>query len=161
MSQDPYSKSGFTRESLLEAIKLGEGQFTKRELARALSLKGDQRIALKQALRELENSGMIRKTGGKAYALGDELPSVTVLQITDRDIDGELLCEPVKSDQKGPLIRLAPGEGKAQKGEAAIGMGDRILGRLKREDDGSYEAPPDQAAGTIGSQGSVCLSGEW
>lgn len=140
MSQDPYSKSGFTRESLLEAIKLGEGQFTKRELARALSLKGDQRIALKQALRELENSGVIRKTGGKAYALGDELPSVTVLQITDRDIDGELLCEPVKSDQKGPLIRLAPGEGKAQKGEAAIGMGDRILGRLKREDDGSYEA---------------------
>ena len=78
--------------------------------------KGNQRIALKDALRELEASGVIRKTGSKAYAMGDELPSVTVLQITDRDVDGELLCDPVKSELKGPLIRLAPGDGKAQTG---------------------------------------------
>ena len=38
---DPDPKlAGFTREDLLTAIKSGEGQLGKRELARALGLKG-------------------------------------------------------------------------------------------------------------------------
>ena len=46
MSDDPFQEGGFTREAVIEAVKLGEGRFTKREIARALSLKGDQRAAL-------------------------------------------------------------------------------------------------------------------
>ena len=139
MSSSPYSDGGFSREALIEAIKLGEGRFTKREIARALSLKNEQRVYLKEALAELEAEGIVAKTGRKTYRLSEGLPPVAVLDITDADIDGELLCEPVKDELKGPLIRLAPGEGKGKRG-LALGIGDRVLARLSREADGSYEA---------------------
>ena len=140
MSDDPFQEGGFTREAVIEAVKLGEGRFTKREIARALSLKGDQRAALKDALRRLEDEGAIRKTGRKEYALASGLPPVTVLVISDMDIDGELICEPVKDELKGPLIRLAPSDGKGKAGALALGLGDKVLARLNREADGSYEA---------------------
>ena len=137
MSSDPYEEHGFTRKGLIEAIALGEGQFTKREIARALDLKGDQRSALKQALKDLEADGAIAKTDKKGWRLTGALPSVTVLEIHDRDGDGEFLCRPVKEDLQGPLIRLAPGKGDTG---ASAGLGDRILARLSRDDEGSYEA---------------------
>ncbi|PWE16474.1 ribonuclease R [Marinicauda salina] len=140
MSKDPYADAGFTREALIEAIKLGDGRFSKRELARALSLKGDQRVALKQALKDLETEGVITRTPEKAYALAGRLPKVTVLEVVDRDVDGELLCSPTKQKYAGPPIRLAPGEGEGARGSAAVGIGDRLLARLARLDDGSYEA---------------------
>lgn len=140
MSDNPFDEGGFTREAVIEAVKLGEGRFTKREIARALSLKGDQRAALKDALRDLESEGAIQKTGRKEYQLTQGMPPVTVLEITDFDVDGELLCDPVKKDLKGPLIRLAPGDGKGKSGEMALGLGDKVLARLSREPDGSYEA---------------------
>lgn len=139
---DPSLPPGaaFTREALIEAVKLGEGRFTKRELARALHLKGDDRITLKTALKALEDEGVITRTADKSYALRGGLPPVAVVEIVDRDVDGEMLCRPVKTDHAGPVIRLAPGEGAGKSGESAAGLGDRLLARLTREDDGSYTA---------------------
>ena len=137
MSSDPYEEHGFTRKGLLEAIRLGEGKFTKREIARALDLKGDQRSALKSALKDLEAEGAIAKTDRKGWRLAGALPSVTVVEIHDRDMDGEFLCRPVKEDLQGPTIRLAPGKGDRG---ANAGLGDRILARLSPDDEGGYEA---------------------
>ena len=137
MSSDPYEEHGFTRKSLLDAIRLGEGQFTKREIARSLNLKGDQRSALKAALKELEDGGAIEKTDRKAWRLAGALPAVTVLEIHDRDVDGEFLCRPVKEDLQGPTIRLAPSGGDSR---ARAGLGDRVLARLSPDEDGAYEA---------------------
>lgn len=139
MTDNPFKAGGFTRDALIETIKLGEGRFTKREIARALSLKGEQRVALKEALRTLEVEGAIRKTGRKEYVVGADLPPVTVLEVIDTDIDGELLADPVKEELKGPTIRLAPGEGSGRSGDA-LGIGDKVLARLERLADGSYEA---------------------
>ena len=45
--------TGFTFDGLIEAIKMGEGQFGKRELARALGLRdGEKKRHLKDALAE-------------------------------------------------------------------------------------------------------------
>lgn len=137
MSKDPYLAFGFTKDALIEAIKLGEGSFTKRELARALRLNGEQRVGLKQALKELESTGAIRRNERKAWFVAEGLPKVTVLEIHDRDEDGEFLCRPVKENLQGPLIRL--GEDKKHKGTPP-GIGDRILARLEPQSDGSYEA---------------------
>lgn len=71
---DPFRDGGFTREALLEAIRLGEGRFTKREIARSLALRGDAKIALKSALKVLETDGEITRTGQKSYALRGGLP---------------------------------------------------------------------------------------
>ena len=136
MSADRYVEGGFTRAELLEAIKLGEGKFSKRDIARALGLKGDQRVVLKAALKDLEAEGAIRRTD-KVYVIAGGLPSVTVLEIVDRDVDGEFLCRPTKEELKGPTIRLAPS--KAEHGETA-GMGDQVLARLSPDGEGGYIA---------------------
>jgi ribonuclease R len=129
-----------TRDAVIEAIRLGQGEFGKRELARALRLKGDDRVALKHCLRELIDEGLIRREGRNAYALKDTLPNVTVVVVHDRDTDGELLARPEKFRGDPPLIRLAPGEGQGGRGQPALGVGDRALVRLEAEGDGSYEA---------------------
>ena len=122
MSRDPYEEHGFTRKGLIEAIRLGEGRFTKRELARALGISGDQRIGLKDALRALEAEGAIRKTGAKAYDIAGGLPPVSVLEVYDRDVDGEFLCRPVKKRAAGP--GHSPGA-RTQIGAAAAGRRGR------------------------------------
>ena len=137
MSSDPYEPHGFTRKGLLEAIELGEGGFTKRELARALGVKGDQRAALKAALADLEAEGAIARTEKKGWRIAGALPAVTVLEIHDRDVDGEFLCRPAKEELQGPIIRLAPG--KSERG-ASAGLGDRVLARLSPDGEGGYEA---------------------
>jgi ribonuclease R len=133
-------KPGLSREALIEAIRLGRGEFGKKELARALRLKGDDKIALKFALREMLNDGVIRKEGRSGFALTEALPSVSVVVIHDRDTDGELLARPEKLHGDPPLIRVAPGEAAGGAGGSALGVGDRALVRLIPDDDGSYEA---------------------
>jgi len=134
---DRYEAYGFTRQALLDAIELGDGGFTKRELSRALNLSGDQRVGLKHALKDLEDAGVIEKNHKKAWSLAAGLPPVTVLEVHDRDVDGEFLCRPVKEELQGPVIRL--GYDSKTKG-APPGVGDRILARLTRDEDGEYEA---------------------
>lgn len=63
------------------------------------------------------------------------------MDILDRDADGELLARMRGPDGYfGPTIRLAPGEARAMRGEAAIGVGDRVLARIHRDDDGEFIA---------------------
>ena len=98
MAGEPTSDAGSLREAVVEAIKLGEGQFGKREIARALKLKGTEaKWALKDALADLEADGQITRNSDKTYTLAGALPAVTVVEITDRDTDGELLATPVLS----------------------------------------------------------------
>jgi len=132
--------SGLTREAVIEAIRLGRGEFGKREIAHALRLRGENKIALKFALREMLNEGLIRKEGRSGFALTEALPSVMVVVIHDRDTDGELLARPEKLRGDPPVIRLAPGEGAGGRGTSAIGVGDRALVRISPDEEGGYEA---------------------
>lgn len=132
--------SGLSREAVIEAIRLGRGEFGKREIAHALRLRGEEKIALKFALREMLDEGLIRKEGRSGFALTEALPSVMVVVIHDRDNDGELLARPEKSRGDPPIIRLAPGEGAGGRGNSAIGVGDRALVRISADEDGGYEA---------------------
>jgi len=68
-------------------------------------------------------------------------PNVTILDVYDRDTDGELLARPVtwEQDEPPPPVYLAPDRKKRFSGPA-IGIGDRVLARIKRQKDGTYEA---------------------
>jgi len=133
--------TGFTRADLIRVIKEGAGQYGKREIARALGLKGaDQKRHLKDQLAILTDEGAIARDNKRNYIAAGSLPAVTVVVITDRDNDGELLAEPARADRAAPIIRLAPGEGAGGAGESALGVGDKALVRLAEQEDGSYEA---------------------
>ena len=87
-----------TREQVLAYIAENPGKAGKREIARAFSIKGNDKIALKSLLKDLAEDGLVEKHGKRLMRAGD-LPSVTVLDITTRDSGGGLLARPVAWDE--------------------------------------------------------------
>jgi ribonuclease R len=125
---------------VLEAIQRAGHGASKSDIARALGIGADQKKELRHILRELEDDGALGRTGRRRYADAQALPGSGVMDVLDRDADGELLARMRGPDGYfGPLVRLAPGDARRMKGEAAIGIGDRVLARIVRADDG-FEA---------------------
>ncbi|MEM7301207.1 MAG: ribonuclease R [Pseudomonadota bacterium] len=118
------------QETLLKFIQENPDRAGKRELARAFGLKGGDRIWLKQMLKDLENDGLVEKRGRRFQEPGS-LPPVTVLNITTRDRDGDLLAKPIEWEEaihgKPPTITVL----RSKKGPVA-GIGDRVLARTNR-----------------------------
>ena len=118
-----------TREQILEYIKDNPGRSGKREIGRAFGITGGAKIALKAVLKDLIDDGHVEK---KRHRLKrpEDLPSVSVLTITGRDKDGELLAEPVEWPEElgsPPTATIATDRrGKTP----APGIGDRVLARL-------------------------------
>ncbi len=125
-----------SRELILRFIADHPQKASKRELAKAFGLKGDSRVELKQLLRDLEQEGMLQKTR-KSLIRPGALPPVTVLDITTRDKDGELIGRPAEwPDEMGvaPAVAIRQSSspaGRNGKGKAPVaGMGDRILAKI-------------------------------
>src|SRR5690606_12467864 len=131
-----------SREAVIRAIADFPELSSKREIARHFGIKGDDRIALKAMLRELEAEGLLARTR-KTIRVPSELPAVTVLDIPlDADPDA-LHAFPSKWDENAgerprvavivtPHARVAPAPG------------DRILARISRGDGTApaYSAKP-------------------
>ena len=125
-----------SREVILRFIADHPQKASKRELAKAFGLKGDSRVELKDLLRDLEQEGMLQKTR-KSLIRPGALPPVTVLDITTRDKDGELIGRPAEwPDEMGvaPAVAIRQSSspaGRNGKGKAPVaGMGDRILAKI-------------------------------
>ncbi len=129
-----------TRDDILEYLKTAKTPQTKRELTRAFGIKGDDRIGFKNLLRALERDGLVAKQPGGGYCVPDALPSVSVIEIIDINIDGDMLARPAQWDESAqgamPRIEVLPNK----KGHPAFTAGDRLLARLERQEDGVYEA---------------------
>ncbi len=137
----PPPPEPLTRERVLEALRKAGGSAQNRDIARELGIGSDQKKELRHILRELEESGALGRTGRRRYADAHALPQSGVMDIVDRDHDGELLARMRGPEGLfGPTVRLAPGEARGRKGEPAVGVGDRVLARLARSDDGECEA---------------------
>lgn len=123
------------REVILRFIADHPQKASKRELAKAFGLKGEQRVELKNLLRDLEEEGMLQKNR-KSLIRPGALPPVTVLDITTRDKDGELIGRPAEwPDDAGVApavaIRQSSPVGRSGKGKAPVaGLGDRILAKI-------------------------------
>ncbi len=131
-----------SKQDILKFIQDSPSFAGKREIARAFQIKGSDRVGLKLLLREMADEGLI-KGRRKRLTKAGELPSVTVIEITGRDEDGELIGGPAKwdEDEGAPpsVILLSRRDDRGQ----APGVGDRILARLTKleDDDGAaYEA---------------------
>ncbi|MCF8496331.1 MAG: ribonuclease R [Alphaproteobacteria bacterium] len=131
--------SAMTPADILEYIRAAAEPVSKRDLAGAFRLKDGARIALKKILRQLEEDGQIVKTGG-GYTIPEGLPGVTVIEVTEIDIDGDLLARPVEwnaaTQGPPPRIEIMP----ENKGHPSLKPGDRILARLARVEPDLYEA---------------------
>ena len=141
MAKTPHAMHGGdtlpSREEILAFIKdeteLGHA-VGKREIARAFSIKGGARIALKRLIKELEDEGALGKRGKSLRRTG-ALPPVVLADITGRDRDGDLLARPTEWDEAelGETPRIAVHlPRRPRPGQAVPGVGDRVLLRIER-----------------------------
>jgi ribonuclease R len=130
-----------TRDELLAFIKESATPVGKREIARAFHIKGDQRIELKQLLRDLRDNGDIAADRAKTFKDPKALTDITVLEIVRVDEDGHLLAVPRRHDEEkdGPVPRIEI-DPHGSRGAAAPAVGDRVLASLKRRGKNAYQA---------------------
>jgi ribonuclease R len=121
------------RDVLLQFIADNPDKGSKREIAKAFGLKGDTRIELKDLLHSLEEDGLLTKNR-KSLSRPGALPPVTVLDITTRDKDGELIGRPTEWPEDlgaAPAVLIRQSNDSRGKGKApAAGLNDRILAKI-------------------------------
>src|SRR3954466_5560977 len=78
------------RETLLTYLR-ETGDADRGAMARAFGLKGADRRALREMLKELETSGALGRRGRKGFAEAGSLPEVGVVDVVERDPDGDML----------------------------------------------------------------------
>ncbi|TWD57497.1 RNAse R [Agrobacterium vitis] len=134
------------RDILLQFITDNPDRASKREIAKAFGLKGETRVELKALLKELEQDGLVNKTR-KSLSRPGALPPVTVVDITTRDKDGDLIGRPAEwPDEAGvaPAISIRQSSADRAKGKAPVGgLGDRVLAKIfpnKDRDGPAYTA---------------------
>jgi len=132
-------------EEILEFIENSTSSVGKREIARAFKLDAQQKMTLKKVLRKLKEEGRV-ELGRKRFAMPGQLPPVAVVNITGTDTDGELIAAPMtwNEDITPPVIYMNP----ECPGQAALAPGDRVLARLKKLDDDTYEGNAIRRIGT-------------
>ncbi|WP_404403695.1 ribonuclease R [Pelagibacterium halotolerans] len=119
-----------TREEIMEAVSEFPEINSKREIARHFGIKGDDRVALKVLLKDMEAEGLLARSR-KAIRVTSELPAVTVLDIpADADPD-DLYAFPAKwNEDEGekPVVRIHV----PKSARVVPAPGDRILARIER-----------------------------
>jgi len=125
--------AGLPDKDTLIAFLREAGEAEKADIARAFGLKGIERRQLREMLKTLEAEGALGKRGRKGFSEAGALPPVGVVDVVDRDADGELYVELVKGGDDAPRALLLPDrEGKTP----APGLGDRLLVKFARGAEG-------------------------
>ena len=98
-------------------------------------MRGADRRALRELLRELQGSGRTTARARKRVAVTGVFPPVGVADVVETDADGELYVRLTKDGDDLPLARLAPPD-KTERAATAPGLGDRVLVKFTAGPDG-------------------------
>ena len=129
-----------TKEDIAAYLRDAPGETSRRDIARAFNVKGEDRFRLRAILKEMEAEGGLTRGGPKKYHVAGDLPEVLAIDVMSVDEDGDLVCLPStwEGDSEPPMIKIALKE--AAKQRPAPGVGDRLLARLKPAGDDGYDA---------------------
>ncbi|TJW88449.1 MAG: ribonuclease R, partial [Mesorhizobium sp.] len=133
--KDDYRPS---RDEILRYIAENPDRSGKREIAKAFALRGEDRIWLKDLLRDLQDEGLLTRERKRLTRAG-ALPHVAVLDIVGRDADGVLLANPSEYTGPGSPPLIAIRMSRAATGPVP-GIGDRVLAKTFPTDDPSGPA---------------------
>ncbi len=120
--RDQYRPS---RDEILRYIAENPDRSGKREIAKAFALRGDDRVWLKDLLRDLQDEGLLEQKR-KRHIRPGALPHVTVLDVIGRDDQGGLIGRPAEHQGNGepPVVSI-----RASRGGPVAGIGDRVLAK--------------------------------
>ncbi|MFA5898260.1 MAG: RNB domain-containing ribonuclease, partial [Hyphomicrobium sp.] len=146
----PRKRDGLPgRDEILDFIKTSPGKVGKREIARAFGITGPERVDFNRLLASMTEEGMLSGEGKRLRKKGG-LPAVTVLEVTGRDDEGDLIAKPVVWEDEGErpsvLLPVRTARGPEVDIDAAIGVGDRILARITELADADVEGYRFEAA---------------
>ncbi len=124
-----------TSQDILEFIKSSSMKVGKREIARAFNLRGQDRLWLKDLLKNMGEEGLIERGHQRKLHSQTHLPSVLLVNVSaELSEEGEVLLTPVEPQKNTSLILLT------DKGTARVNPGDRLLVRVKLHKNGYYIA---------------------
>ena len=129
-----------SREDVLAYVAEHPGRTGKREIARAFGVPASDRPRLRRLIAELVEQGALEKSGGRLTRPG-RVPTVSVLQTTGRDDNGDLIARPVNWDEEDgppPAIVILAESGRRKM--PAPGIGERVLARIVQ----TPQSSPDQ-----------------
>lgn len=126
--------AGLPDKDTLIAFLRDAGSAEKTDIARHFGLKGGDRRALREMIRELEAEGRLGKRGRKGFSESGAMPPVGVADVVERDVDGEMYVRLVDASADAPRAILMP-DNSGRTGPAP-GMGDRLLVKFSRGADG-------------------------
>jgi ribonuclease R len=133
----PDARALPSRDEIKRFIRDQPGRVGKREIARAFQLGPEQRVALRDLLKDLATEGAVAPAGHKRFQAPGRLPEAMVVQITGTDPDGDAIARPVGWDGDGPPpnVFMAP----EPKGRPALAPGERVVAKLKQIGPNKYE----------------------
>ncbi len=137
-SSEPGADHFPTREALLAYIADNPDRASKRDIAKAFGIKGDDRVRLKDLLADLAAEGKL-DLDRKTYSRPGALPPVVALEIFGRDRDGGLLARPVEQPEDADPVLVSIRSPRGVKSPAA-GVGDRVLAKVFASKDGTGPA---------------------
>lgn len=136
-----------TKEEIATFLQGAEGETSRREIARAFNVRGEDRARLRTLIKEMQMEGAVRRAGPRKVASANALPPVLAIDIMSVDDDGDMLCLPSswEGETEPPIIRLSRKAGGELK--PPPGVGDRLLARLTPAGDAGYDARIIRALG--------------
>ena len=121
-----------SKAQVLAFIENSPDKVGKREIAKAFGIKGNDKIALKRLLGEMGEDGTLAGNRKDLHQPGS-LPPLSTLDITGRDLQGDLVGEPIVWEHaEGERPRVLITKANAPAGEPAYGVGDRVLAKISR-----------------------------
>ena len=124
------------KDAILKAVSAQPDKLSKREIAKVLGLRGDQRRDLRIALSEMVDDNKIIKSDRRTYRAAGAMPGVNILYIDRIDDDGDMIGVPAKweSDAKPPEFIVMERNAKgAKSSKAALGVGGKALCKLNQK----------------------------
>ncbi len=126
-----------TRAELIDYIGKSPTPPARRDIMRAFKVAPADRLALKAMIKDVERSGPVERSGKRRLKATGVLPAVAVIEVTGIDLDGELIAKPIEWKEAVPPPPILV---VTERVATALGIGERALARLKRLEDGGYEA---------------------
>jgi ribonuclease R len=126
-----------TREAILDFIAGSPTPVGKREIARQFKVHPADRVALKGLIKEIEREGTVERGPKRRLAKVEPLPAIAELEIAAIDLDGEVMARPLAwPEERGAPPKIFVVENRLGADE----VGQRVVARVNRLEDGSYEA---------------------
>src|SRR5688500_12818674 len=122
-----------TSKQILDFIAQSDVPAGKREIARAFSLSGHDKVMLKALLKDMADEGLIDSSPGRAFHKAGGVPKVTVLRVASIDDGGNVWAVPEQWHAETPAPKLRV----IDKGRrSALGLNDRVLARTDERGQG-------------------------